>query len=613
VRFVPLPRIGSDAGDVLILISDETEQVAIQTFLRVELEVAAILSQSASIGAVRCRLLSAICQGLHWEAAELWEADEEGTRWLRTAGWQAGAPETLCDEEPSREALLSIDEGLPGLARRMRDVIWGADVPHREPLRAQSAALEASGHDFVAIPILLGGTVRAVLVFYGVDAASAGARLHDLIAFIADQVAQALAREQMSTTLHETEETLRQTRKMEAIGRLAGGIAHDFNNLLTVILGNCELLQDKVALQPRIGEFVEEIRTASDRAAQLTRQLLTFSRKRPSKADVVNLNEVLRDFERMLQRVVGAAITVDMRLDPTAHPVRLDRVEFEQVMLNLAANARDAMPGGGRLTISTTNVWLELKAVASFSDVKPGDFVELCVSDTGCGMDEQTRSRVFQPFFTTKGVGRGTGLGLATVYGIICNGHGFVRVESQPGAGARFLIYLPRAPLGIAPRDVDAQPADDPRGSETVLVVEDEDVLRNLVQRILVVHGYTVFSASNGREALDLLRDGARGAHLLLTDIVMPQMTGLQLSEEARNLHPELPTLFMSGYPDLADPTGSHIPRGADLLCKPFTSDALARAVRQALDRSRGRAPSIAAQVPVHCGPAASSGGSPCA
>jgi CheY-like chemotaxis protein len=258
-------------------------------------------------------------------------------------------------------------------------------------------------------------------------------------------------------------------------------------------------------------------------------------------------------------------------------------------------------------------VWLGLKAVASFSDVKPGDFVELCVSDTGCGMDEQTRSRVFQPFFTTKGVGRGTGLGLATVYGIICNGHGFVRVESQPGAGARFLIYLPRAPLGIAPRDVDAQPADDPRGSETVLVVEDEDVLRNLVQRILVVHGYTVFSASNGREALDLLRDGARGAHLLLTDIVMPQMTGLQLSEEARNLHPELPTLFMSGYPDLADPTGSHIPRGADLLCKPFTSDALARAVRQALDRSRGRAPSIAAQVPVHCGPAASSGGSPCA
>jgi signal transduction histidine kinase/ActR/RegA family two-component response regulator len=473
-------------------------------------------------------------------------------------------------------------------------------------LGAQSAPLEACDHDFVAVPILLGGDVRAVLVFYGVDAGSVGARLHDLIAFIADQVAQALAREQMSATLRETEEALRQTRKMEAIGMLAGGIAHDFNNLLTVILGNCELLQDQLASQPRIGEFVEEIRSASDRAAQLTRQLLTFSRKRPSQPDVVNLNQVLRDFERMLQRVVGAATTVELRLDPAVHPVRLDRVEFEQVMLNLAANARDAMPGGGQLTISTANVSLGLKAVAPFSDVKPGDFAELSVSDTGCGMDEQTRSRLFQPFFTTKGVGQGTGLGLATVYGIIRHGHGFVRVESQPGTGSRFLIYLPRTPLGIAPREVDAQPTDDPRGSETVLVVEDEDVLRNLVQRILVVHGYTVFAAPNGRDALDLLRDGARGAHLLLTDIVMPQMTGLQLAEETRRLRPELPTLFMSGYPDLADPTGSHIPRGADLLCKPFTSDALARAVRQALDRSRVVAPSAAGPVPAHCGPAAS-------
>jgi CheY-like chemotaxis protein len=258
------------------------------------------------------------------------------------------------------------------------------------------------------------------------------------------------------------------------------------------------------------------------------------------------------------------------------------------------------MPTGGKLTITTANVALGLKAVTPYSEVQPGEFVALSVADTGCGMDEQTCSRAFEPFFTTKGVEQGTGLGLATVYGIIRRSRGIVNLDSTPGAGTRFTIYLPRAAIGIKPRQVEERPADDPRGSETVLVVEDEDVLRKLVQRILEVHGYTVHAASNGTAALRFLEQSSGIVKLLLTDIVMPQMSGIQLVAEARRRHADLPALFMSGYPDLAEPQGDGIPHGAELLCKPFTSDALARAVRKALDSAPVRASSAAGPVQLH-------------
>jgi signal transduction histidine kinase/ActR/RegA family two-component response regulator len=493
-----------------------------------------------------------------------------------------------------------LDAGLPGLARKERRIVWSSDLRNRRGAEPHGAPRPLDRYDSIAVPIRADDEIQSVLVFYGEDIPEQDEQLNRTLCSIAEQIGQAVARERMSETLQKTEEVLRQTRKMEAIGMLAGGIAHDFNNLLMVILGNCELLLDGLVAQAQYPELVGEIRAAGERAASLTRQLLTFSRKRAAEPEVLNVNQLLADVDRMLQRVVGETIRIETGLAADTYPVRMDRVELEQVLLNLAANARDAMPTGGKLTITTANAALGLKAVTPYPDVQPGEFVVLSVADTGCGMDEQTRSRAFEPFFTTKGVEKGTGLGLATVYGIIRRSRGIVQLDSAPGVGTRFTIYLPRCAIGITPRQIDERPADDPRGSETVLVVEDEDVLRRLVQRILEVHGYTVHAASNGPAALGFLRRSAGTVDLLLTDVVMPQMSGIQLVAEARRLRADLPVLFMSGYPDLADPSGNGIPRGPELLCKPFTSDALARAVRKALDSGSVRATPAAGQARLH-------------
>jgi len=388
------------------------------------------------------------------------------------------------------------------------------------------------------------------------------------------------------TEVRRMEERLRQSQKMEAVGRLAGGVAHDFNNLLTAISGYSDLLLHRLPAYSTLRRDVEEIRRAGDRAAGLTRQLLAFSRRQVLQPRILDLNAVVTTMERMLRRLIGEDIELSTDLSPSLGHVKADPGQLEQVIVNLVVNARDAMPDGGRITIGTIDVDLSPSYSNAHPGVRPGPHVLLSVTDTGLGMSDETQAHLFEPFFTTKERGKGTGLGLATVYGIVQQSGGHIRVNSAAGSGATFLIYLPR----VETRGDDVPGADRPflphpsPGTETVLLVEDEEVVRRLAREILINNGYQVLDAGNGREAL-LISEAHRGEiHLLLTDVVMPRLGGRELVERIRPLRPDMRILYMSGYTDDAILRHGVLEEEVPFLQKPFTSEALARKVREVLD-----------------------------
>ncbi|HEV2287661.1 MAG TPA: PAS domain S-box protein [Candidatus Acidoferrales bacterium] len=385
------------------------------------------------------------------------------------------------------------------------------------------------------------------------------------------------------TDRKQLEAQLRQAQKMEAVGRLAGGIAHDFNNLLMVIQGYTELLLDKLGAQHPLRRNADQIHDASQRAASLTRQLLAFSRKQMLAPQVLNIQSVVSDMEKMLRRLIGEDIELVTTNPQDLWHVKADRSQIEQVILNLAVNSRDAMPDGGKLTIETSNVELD-NSYSRHAVVEPGEYVLLAVSDTGCGMDSETQAHVFEPFFTTKEKGKGTGLGLATVYGIVKQSGGYIWVYSEVGKGTSFKVYLPR----VSEAEQESQPkseAQSPaRGSETILLVEDEKGVRELAREYLEQIGYRVLQASNAALALELARNHAGPIDLLFTDVVMGGMSGRQLAEEMQKLRPEIRILYMSGYTDEAIVHHGILGRGSVLLQKPFTLNSLAIKVRETLE-----------------------------
>ncbi|MBI1790268.1 MAG: response regulator [Acidobacteria bacterium] len=380
------------------------------------------------------------------------------------------------------------------------------------------------------------------------------------------------------------EERLRLSQKLEAVGQLAGGVAHDFNNLLTVIQGYGQMLREALAAGHDGIGMLDEMLRASDRAAGLTRQLLAFSRKQILEPKVLNLNGVIGEVEKMLRRLIGENIEIRTLLEPRLGMVKVDQGQIEQVIVNLAVNARDAMPEGGELIIETSNADLEEAGSNHHDRMEPGRYVLLAVRDTGIGMDKATQAQIFEPFFTTKERGKGTGMGLATTYGIVKQSGGYIWVDSGLGRGSTFRVYLPRT--GEEAAAWVSKPAFQApvTGHETVLVVEDEPSVRDLVQRLLQMQGYTVLAAGLPGEALEIVRERGASINLLLTDVLMPQMDGKQLAEQARSLRPGLKVLYMSGYADETIVSHGVLEPGAALLHKPFQVGELVRKVREVLD-----------------------------
>ena len=384
------------------------------------------------------------------------------------------------------------------------------------------------------------------------------------------------------------EEELRQAQKIESIGRLAGGVAHDFNNLLTAINGYADLMLEELSLDHRWRGAVTEIRRAGERAAELTGQLLAFSRRQLLQPRVLDLNALLADSTKMLKRLLGEDIELTTILDPALGHVTADAGQVHQIVLNLALNARDAMPRGGKLIVETQNVVLDEDHPQLHPSLLPGAYVMLAVNDNGCGMDQETLSRIFEPFFTTKELTKGTGLGLSTVYGIVKQSGGSIFVYSEPGSGATFKIYLPRVdePLNLsADQQVEI---DTLRGSETVLVVEDEEAVRKLIDQALRKYGYRVVEATNGTEALRVCESRKTPIRLMITDVVMPGMSGSELAARLRALQPDIRVLYMSGYTDDAVIRHGLLDASMFFLRKPFTPGALARKVRETLDQETG-------------------------
>lgn len=370
---------------------------------------------------------------------------------------------------------------------------------------------------------------------------------------------------------------------MEAVGRLAGGVAHDFNNAVGVIVGYSALLKDGLASNETLLRYADEVDKAGQRAASLTRQLLAFSRKQVIQPTVIDLNALVGETEKMLRRLIGEDIDLTLVRAPDLGRVRADLGQLDQILMNLAINARDAMPDGGKLVIQTANAELDATNLNRHAYAKPGRYVMFSVSDTGCGMDKETQAHIFEPFFTTKGPGQGTGLGLSTVYGIVKQSEGYIWVYSEPGKGTTFKIYFPRIEAAADPIESVAKSAI-PLGYETILLAEDDESMRGLTRACLESGGYSVIDVANGDAALQTASRYQGTIHLILTDVIMPGISGPQLAEALSKIRPETKVLYISGY--TADLIARHgvLEAQIELLEKPFTREALLRKVRQVLD-----------------------------
>ena len=469
------------------------------------------------------------------------------------------------------------------------------------------AALEIVRTRWPAIPlILVSGTLGEERAIDSLKSGATDYVLKERLARLVPAVHRAMQEVEERTERQRLEEEFIQAQKMEGVGQLAGGVAHDFNNILAVIMGYSDLIMSELGPASPLQKYAEQIRHASERAAGLTRQLLIFSRKQTVQPVVLDLNDVVQDMDKMLRRLIGENIEMTMIPGKQTGRVKADPGHVGQVLMNLVVNARDAMPNGGRLTIATSNVTLDenyspcgVGVCASPGDVPlftpqgkrthtgaiPGDYVMLSVSDTGAGMTDEVKARLFEPFFTTKPSGKGTGLGLATCQTIVQQSGGHIGVHSEVGKGTTFKAYFPRVeqPLEVAARPIQAGPL--PRGTETLLVVEDEPAVRHLACSILEAQGYTVLCASNGQEGLRAVREHKGSPiRLVVTDVIMPLMGGKVMTEWLKTTHPGLKILFTSGYTDDAIAQHGVLDAGVEFLAKPYTPATLARKVRELLD-----------------------------
>jgi len=478
------------------------------------------------------------------------------------------------------------DEGIAGavFASGKPEVISTVQQDARH-YTATDALTGYQSHDMIVVPLMRhGGSPIGVMEILNKTAGPVNRNDLDTLVVISAIAAAAIDQSKAFEALRVKDVQLQQAQKMEAVGRLAGGVAHDFNNLLTVIRGYSELIVMTVDQNASVRAHAEEVLKAADRAKSLTSQLLTFSRKQVLDLRIVKLNEVVTNVEKLLRRLIGEDIELVTILGPNLVSVKADPSQLEQVLMNLAVNARDAMPNGGTLTIETAEIELDETFTRQHLDFHPGHYCVLSVTDTGCGMNKDTISKLFEPFFTTKKPGKGTGLGLSIVHGIVKQSHGHILVSSTTGVGTTFTIYLP-----CAEESADVRPSPTPMpitasGSETVLVVEDEAQVRALECGLLKASGYTVLAANHGEEALRVCHEYSGPIHLLLTDLIMPHMNGRELARQVVTSRPSTKVLYVSGYPDDTLLTAGLARSKEPFLQKPFASDALLRTVRNLLD-----------------------------
>jgi signal transduction histidine kinase/DNA-binding response OmpR family regulator len=546
--------------------------------LRLEYEITRILAERTSASAMTTGLLGSIAGAVSAHVAELWRVDTAAQVMVREGFWHNEVIDASLLDEASAKLQFRRGEGLAGGAWASGRTEWVGELTGRT-MPGRIAALESLGlRSATVVPIVMRDTLAGAVVLFHESGDRPSEDTLRLAGEVSPRLGLYLEQTQASEALQRAEDQLRQAQKMEAVGRLAGGIAHDFNNLLTVIGGHAQVLVSELPAGNRLRGEADAILSATDRAAALTAGLLAFGRKQVVHPRVLDLTEVIRSMSGLLQRMLGENITVTVEASPGVGRVRLDTSQVEQILMNLAVNARDAMPEGGRLTFELSNAELAPETAGALS---AGRYVVLSVTDTGIGMDAETRARLFEPFFTTKPVGQGTGLGLATVYGILKQSGGDVSVESEPGKGASFRMYLPRVDAPVEPP---SRPAGgpSPRGTETVLLVEDADPVRQLAATILRPLGYTVLEASNATAAMGIVQAHEGPLNLLITDVVMPGMNGPRLAERLTAVRPDMRVLYVSGYAeDALDLRG----RGA-FLAKPYTSSGLARKVREVLDSS---------------------------
>jgi PAS domain S-box-containing protein len=575
-------------GDAYIFsafIRDITDRRRAERRLASQYAVTRVLSEATTLEEAVPRIIQAIGESLEWDLGVFWRVDK-ATGVLRCFDqWTAPSVQADPFTMATWQQVLNREEGLPGRIWASGKSAWMTDVTVDANFTRGVQAQQVGFHGAFGFPILVGNEIEGVIEFFSHSVRQPDDELLRMVEDIGLKIGQFGERARTEGVLRETEAQLRQAQKMEAVGRLAGGVAHDFNNLLTVIRGYSELLLGRLGPTDAMRKDMEEIKKAADRASGLTRQLLAFSRRQFIAAKVVDLNTLVANMDGMLRRLIGEDIVeLCTELDSSTGAIKADPGQVEQVIMNLVVNARDAMPKGGRLTIETRNVTVGEGARLDAVGVAPGSYVLLVVRDNGHGMDAETQSHLFEPFFTTKEKGKGTGLGLSTVYGIVKQSGGDIMVESAPGRGTTFRIYFPRVEQEVPGAAGAVETIDPARGRETILLVEDEPAVRGLVHETLRLHGYTVLEARHGIEALLSSTKYAGPIHLLLTDVVMPQMSGPEVAEKLLTVRPGIKVLYMSGYPDHPVFDQGGVSRETGFLPKPFSPHVLAQKVREVLD-----------------------------
>lgn len=577
-------RIG-EAYIFSAFVRDITDRRRAERRLASQYAVTRVLSEAVRLEEAVPKIIQGVGESLEWDLGVFWRLDKQSGTLRCVDHWRTA---TFAVDEfigQIQHQTFKSGVGLPGRIWESGQPVWIRDVTLDPAFVRADLAAQTGLHGAFGFPIRIGGEIEGVIEFFSHQVREPDGELLSMIADVALKIGQFGERARAEEALRLTEAQLRQSQKMEAVGRLAGGVAHDFNNLLTVIRGYSELILSRLAPTDPSRREMEEVKKAADRAADLTSQLLAFSRRQFVATKIVDLNAIVMNMDGMLRRLIGEdIIELCADLDPQLGSIKADPGQIEQVIMNLAVNARDAMPTGGQLTVQTRNVIIGKGPRRETMMLDEGTYVLLAIRDTGHGMNEETQSHLFEPFFTTKEKGKGTGLGLSTVYGIVKQSGGTIGIESKPGRGTTCKIFFPKVDATTQAVPVAGGTVGRAIGRETILVVEDDPSVRGLVQEALRLNGYEVLVARHGIEALLTGAKHLGPIHLLLTDVAMPQMSGPEVAEKLTVVRPEIKVLYMSGYPDHPVFEQGGVKRDTAFLQKPFTPNLLTQKVREVLD-----------------------------